>query len=153
MKIKNGEIIDRFESFANPHQPLSATIINLTGITDDLLINAPEVEAVLKRFHSWTGDAILVAHNASFDMGFLNEGYKKIGIDKAANPVIDTLELARFLYPEMKNHRLNTLAKKLDVELTQHHRAIYDAEATGYLLLKMLKEAQEKEIRIPRSIK
>jgi DNA polymerase III subunit alpha, Gram-positive type len=147
VKIKDGEIIDRFESFANPHHPLSATIINLTSITDDLLQDAPEVEAVLKRFHTWSEDAILVAHNASFDMGFLNEGYKKIGIEKAANPVIDTLELARFLYPEMKNHRLNTLAKKLDVDLTQHHRAIYDAEATGYLLLKMLKEAQEKEIQ------
>ena len=79
-------------------------------------------------------------------MGFLNVGYKKMGIEKADNPVIDTLELGRFLYPEMKNHRLNTLAKKFDIELTQHHRAIYDAEATGYLLLKMLKDAAEKEI-------
>nr|WP_295970390.1 PolC-type DNA polymerase III [uncultured Bacillus sp.] len=146
VKIQNGEIIDRFESFANPHHPLSSTIINLTGITDDLLVNAPEVEAVLKRFHNWVGDAVLVAHNASFDMGFLNVGYKQIGLAKAPNPVIDTLELARFLYPEMKNHRLNTLAKKLNVELTQHHRAIYDAEATGYLLLKMLKDASEKGI-------
>ncbi|MEH7388703.1 PolC-type DNA polymerase III [Bacillus sp. JJ1474] len=146
VKIHNGEIIDRFESFANPHHPLSATTINLTGITDDLVENAPEVDEVLQRFYEWSGDAILVAHNASFDMGFLNVGYKKIGLGKAANPVIDTLELARFLYPEMKNHRLNTLAKKFDVELTQHHRAIYDAEATGYLLLKMLKDAAEKEI-------
>ena len=134
VKIKNGEIIDRFESFANPHKPLSATIINLTSITDDMLQDAPEVEAVLKRFHRWTEDAIFVAHNASFDMGFLNVGYKKVGLEKATNPVIDTLELGRLLYPELKNHRLNTLAKKLDVELTQHHRAIYDAEATGYIL-------------------
>ena len=89
---------------------------------------------------------MLVAHNASFDMGFLNVGYKKIGFEKAKNPVIDTLELARFLYPEMKNHRLNTFAKKFDIELTQHHRAIYDAEATGYFLLKMLKDAAEKGI-------
>ncbi len=89
---------------------------------------------------------IFVAHNASFDMGFLNVGYKKVGLEKAANPVIDTLELGRLLYPELKNHRLNTLAKKLDVELTQHHRAIYDAEATGYILLKMLRDAAEKEI-------
>ena len=146
VKIKNGEIIDRFESFANPHKPLSATIINLTSITDDMLQDAPEVEAVLKRFHRWTEDAIFVAHNASFDMGFLNVGYKKVGLEKAANPVIDTLELGRLLYPELKNHRLNTLAKKLDVELTQHHRAIYDAEATGYILLKMLRDAAEKEI-------
>ncbi len=146
VKIQGGEIIDRFESFANPHHPLSATTINLTGITDDLVENAPEIEEVLQKFHDWTSDAILVAHNASFDMGFLNVGYKKINLGKAQNPVIDTLELARYLYPEMKNHRLNTLAKKFDVELTQHHRAIYDAEATGYLLLKMLKDATEKGI-------
>ncbi|WP_338754061.1 PolC-type DNA polymerase III [Bacillus sp. FJAT-52991] len=146
VKIKNGEIIDRFESFANPHHPLSATTINLTGITDDLVENAPEVEEVLQKFKEWTADAILVAHNASFDMGFLQVGYERYKIEKAMNPVIDTLELARFLYPSMKNHRLNTLAKKFDVELTQHHRAIYDAEATGYLMLKMLQDASEKGI-------
>ncbi len=146
VKIRGGEIVDRFESFANPHHPLSATTINLTGITDDLVQNAPEVGEVIRDFHAWTEDAVLVAHNASFDMGFLNVGYKKIGYDKATNPVIDTLELGRFLYPELKNHRLNTLAKKFDIELTQHHRAIYDAEATGYLLIKMLKDAAEKGI-------
>ncbi|KAB7708086.1 PolC-type DNA polymerase III [Bacillus aerolatus] len=146
VKIKDGDIIDRFESFANPHHPLSSTTINLTGITDDLVQNAPEVEEVLKKFKGWTDDAILVAHNASFDMGFLNAGYTRYDLGKSVNPVIDTLELARFLYPTMKNHRLNTLAKKFDVELTQHHRAIYDAEATGYLFLKMLKDAAEKSI-------
>ena len=72
---------------------------------------------------------------------------KRLASKRQQNPVIDTLELARFLYPELKNHRLNTLAKKFDVDLTQHHRAIYDAEATGYLLLKMLKDALEKEIQ------
>ncbi|MFP3491057.1 exonuclease domain-containing protein, partial [Staphylococcus sp. SIMBA_130] len=73
------------------------------------------------------GDDILVAHNASFDMGFLNVGLRNAGLGEATNPVIDTLELARFLYPEMRNHRLNTLCKKFDIDLTQHHRAIYDA--------------------------
>ncbi|MEH6940468.1 PolC-type DNA polymerase III, partial [Bacillus sp. JJ722] len=147
VKIKDGEIIDTFESFANPHHPLSATTIDLTGITDDMVQDAPEVAEVLKRFKDWTGNDVLVAHNASFDMGFLNVGYKKIGFDKASNPVIDTLELGRFLYPELKNHRLNTLAKKFDINLTQHHRAIYDAEATGHLLIKMLKDAMEKGIQ------
>jgi DNA polymerase III subunit alpha, Gram-positive type len=146
VKIKDGEIIDRFESFANPHHSLSATTIDLTGITDDMVRNAPEINDVLHDYDKWVGDDILVAHNASFDMGFLNAGYKKAGLPKASNPVIDTLELARLLYPQFKNHRLNTLAKKFDVELTQHHRAIYDAEATGYLLLKMLKDAFEKGI-------
>ncbi|MEZ2715189.1 PolC-type DNA polymerase III [Niallia circulans] len=146
VKIHNGEIIDRFESFANPHHRLSATTINLTGITDDMVESAPEIDIVLRKFADWTGDSILVAHNASFDVGFLNVGYQKAGLPKSTNAVIDTLELGRFLYPEMKNHRLNTLAKKFDIELTQHHRAIYDAEATGYLALKMLKDAAEKGI-------
>ncbi|WP_170007376.1 PolC-type DNA polymerase III [Bacillus fonticola] len=144
VKVRDGEIVDRFESFANPHHPLSATTIHLTGITDDMVRNAPEVEEVLEKFQAWCKDDILVAHNASFDMGFLNAGYKRYEKKVSTNPVIDTLELARFLYPDMKNHRLNTLCKKLEIELTQHHRAIYDAEATGYLLVKLLKEAKEK---------
>ncbi|WP_226578848.1 PolC-type DNA polymerase III [Halobacillus litoralis] len=147
VKVQGGEIIDRFESFANPHQPLSQTTIDLTGITDDMVKDAPEIEEVLKDFHQWTGEDILVAHNASFDMGFLNAGYQSIDLGKSTNPVIDTLELARFLVPELKNHRLNTLCKKFDIELTQHHRAIYDAEATGYLLWKLVKKAMERGIK------
>ncbi|MFD2616854.1 PolC-type DNA polymerase III [Terrilactibacillus laevilacticus] len=146
VKMKDGEIIERFESFVNPHERLSQTIIDLTSITDDMLASAPEIEDVLKRFHDFAGDAILVAHNASFDMGFLNNGYEQIGLEKATNPVIDTLELGRFLYPDLKNHRLNTLCKVFNIDLTQHHRAIYDTEATGYLLWKMLKDADEKSI-------
>ena len=143
MKSINGEIIDRFESFANPHQIISS-IIELTHITDDMLIDATEAEEVFKEFYEFSKDCILVAHNASFDMGFLDAGYEKIGVGKATNPVIDTLELARFLFPTNKNHRLNTLCKKLDIKLTQHHRAIYDAEATGYLLWKLLEIVKEE---------
>lgn len=147
VKVKDGDIIDRFESFANPHHPLSQTTTDLTGITDDMVKDAPEVDDVLYDFHQWIGRDILVAHNASFDMGFLNQGFEKAGIEAATNPVIDTLELARFLMPTLKNHRLNTLCKKLDIELTKHHRAIYDAEATGYLLWKLIKQASEKGIK------
>ncbi|WP_042223740.1 PolC-type DNA polymerase III [Oceanobacillus manasiensis] len=146
VKVCNGEIVDRFESFANPHHPLSQTTTDLTGITDDMVKDAPEVSTVLKDFHKWMGKDILVAHNASFDMGFLNQGFKRIDYPKAENAVMDTLELARFLFPELKNHRLNTLCKHLDIELTQHHRAIYDAEATGYLLWKLVQKLLEKEI-------
>lgn len=146
VKVKGGEIIDRFESFADPHEPLTNTIIELTGITDDMVRGQPEIDQVLREFQEFVGDAILVAHNASFDMGFLNVGYQKIGLEEARNPVIDTLELGRFLYPELKNHRLNTLCKKFDIELVSHHRAIYDAEATGYLLWKMVKDAHERDV-------
>src|SRR5690625_1939294 len=146
VKIHDGEVIDRYESFANPHHPLSQTTTDLTGITDEMVKDAPEVDQVLKEFHAWMEDSILVAHNASFDIGFLNQGFKRIDYDKVENPVIDTLELARFLIPELKNHRLNTLCKYFDIGLTQHHRAIYDAEATGYLLWKLVQGLLEKEI-------
>ncbi len=96
VKIHQGEIIDRFESFANPHHPLSQTTTDLTGITDDMVKDAPEVNEVLKDFYEWMDDCILVAHNASFDIGFLNQGFRRIGYAKTANPVIDTLELSRF---------------------------------------------------------
>ncbi|MBP0726204.1 PolC-type DNA polymerase III [Bacillus sp. RG28] len=144
VKIHNGEIIDRFERFANPHHPLSATTIELTGITDEMVKDAPNIDIVLKEFKEWMEDCILVAHNASFDMGFIQMGFKKYEIGETQNSVIDTLELARNLYPEFKNFRLNTLCKKFDINLTQHHRAIYDAEATGFLMIKMLKDAAEE---------
>lgn len=148
VKIKNGEVIETFERFANPHHPLSNTTIELTGITDDMVKDAPDISVVLKEYNEWIGDAILVAHNASFDVGFFNVGLQKIGLPKSTNPVIDTLELGRFLYPNFKNYRLNTLAKKFNVELTQHHRAIYDTEATGHIFLKMLGDAiKEKNIQ------
>ncbi len=146
VKIREGQIIDKFESFANPHHKLSATTIDLTGITDDMVRDAPEINEVFERFKIWMEECTLVAHNASFDMGFLNVGFKRLGYGKVMNPVIDTLELGRLLYPTFKNHRLNTLCKKFDIDLTQHHRAIYDAEATGYLLMKMLKDSIEKGI-------
>lgn len=147
VKIKNGEVIDTFESFANPHEPISALITNLTGITDDMVKDAPNVDEVVKKYYEWIGEgSILVAHNAAFDMGFLYEAYKKAGIPSIVYPVIDTLELARFLHPELGNHRLNTLAKKYNIELTQHHRAIYDAEATGHLFLKLLEGAKTEGI-------
>lgn len=146
VKVHQGEIIDRFESFANPKRSLSQTIINITGITDDMLVDAPDVDSVLKDFREWMGDAVLVAHNATFDIGFINQGFSKLGFEKVSNPIIDTLELARFLFPQLGNHRLNTLCKHLNVELVQHHRAIYDAEATGKLFWKFVELLQELDI-------
>lgn len=146
VRLVDGEIVDRFESFANPHRKLPQIIIDITGITDDQLVDAPEVDDVLKDFHEWAGDDCLVAHNATFDIGFLNQGYKKIDYPKVSNPVIDTLELARFLFPNLGNHRLNTLCKRLEVELTQHHRAIYDAEATAYLFWKLVALVEEENL-------
>lgn len=144
VKIKDGQVIDRFESFANPHRSLAPHITELTSITDDMLKDAPEISEVIQQFLSFIEGSILVAHNARFDMGFLQEAVKRLGELPVSNPVLDTLELARYLYPGLKNHRLNTLAKHLYVRLEQHHRAIYDAEATGYICWKMIEEATKQ---------
>ncbi|MBV2113675.1 PolC-type DNA polymerase III, partial [Staphylococcus epidermidis] len=91
----------------------------------------------------WVGDAIFVAHNASFDMGFIDTGYERLGFGPSTNGVIDTLELSRTINTEYGKHGLNFLAKKYGVELTQHHRAIYDTEATAYIFIKMVQQMKE----------
>ncbi|WP_105992399.1 PolC-type DNA polymerase III, partial [Staphylococcus agnetis] len=146
VKVKNGEIIDKFERFSNPHEKLTETIKNLTHITDDMLKDAPEIEEVLTEFKTWVGDAIFVAHNASFDMGFIDTGYERLGFGPSTNGVIDTLELSRTINTSYGKHGLNFLAKKYGVELTQHHRAIYDTEATAYIFIKMLAQLKEKNV-------
>ncbi|MGO4960721.1 PolC-type DNA polymerase III [Jeotgalibaca porci] len=143
VKMYKGNVIDTFEAFINPGIPLSQLIINLTGITDNMLKDAPSEAAVIPKFKEFCEDAILVAHNASFDMGFINKAYEHVGLPEAHNPVIDTLELSRFLHPQLKSHRLNTLAKRYNVSLEQHHRAVFDAETTGHLCWIFLKEAKE----------
>ncbi|MFT8362636.1 MAG: PolC-type DNA polymerase III [Sporolactobacillus sp.] len=146
VKMKNGEVIEQFDQFANPHHPLPQKITELTSITDEMLKDAPDALEVVKAFRAFIGDAILVAHNATFDIGFLNTAYKKLGFGAAENPWMDTLELGRLLYPEFKNHKLDTLCKAFNIELTHHHRAIYDTEATGYLAWKMIKDAAQKQM-------
>lgn len=143
VKIQNGQIIDRFERFANPHKPLTAKIIELTHITDDMLKNAPEVEQVITEFHEFIGDSILVAHNAPFDLGFLYVAYKKHGLEHVRHPAFDTVELSRLVNPAQKAHNLKALTRKYGIELTQHHRAIFDTEATAELMLHLLKQAKE----------
>lgn len=141
VKMQNGNVIDTFEEFINPGRPLSATIIDLTGITDAMLANTRTEKEVITDFREWVGDAIFVAHNASFDMGFIDTAYNRHGFEKSHNAVIDTLEMSRFLHPNLKSHRLNTLAKRYNVALEQHHRAVYDAETTGALAWIFIKEA------------
>ncbi|MGK0554314.1 PolC-type DNA polymerase III [Macrococcus capreoli] len=143
VKVKDGEVIDKFERFSNPGERLNETIKNLTGITDDMLVDAPPIEEVLSDFRDFVGDAIYIAHNASFDMGFIDTGFERLGFGATTNGVIDTLELSRTINTEMGKHGLNFLAKKYGVELTQHHRAIYDAETTAHIFVKMLKQIEQ----------
>lgn len=144
VKMRDGEVIDTFEAFINPGYHLSAMITELTGITDAMLADAPPEAEVMARFADFSQDTILVAHNASFDMGFLNKTYARLGMPVPDQPVIDTLELSRLVNPDMRSHRLNILAKHYGVTLEQHHRAVYDSETTGYVCYKLLDQAKEQ---------
>lgn len=143
-KMYKGNIIAEFDEFINPGHPLSAFTTELTGITDDHVKNAKPLVQVLKEFQEFCKDTVLVAHNASFDVGFMNANYERHGLPRITQPVIDTLEFARNLYPEYKRHGLGPLTKRFGVALEHHHMANYDAEATGRLLFIFIKEVAEK---------
>ena len=143
-KMYKGNVIAEFDEFINPGHPLSAFTTELTGITDDHVKNAKPLEQVLQEFQEFCKDTVLVAHNATFDVGFMNANYERHGLPKITQPVIDTLEFARNLYPEYKRHGLGPLTKRFGVALEHHHMANYDAEATGRLLFIFIKEVAEK---------
>ncbi len=146
VKMQDGKVIDRFSTFVNPHERIPYNITQLTHITDDMVAGAPELTTAVPAFLEFVGDHVLVAHNARFDMGFMQAACGRLGLGEIRNPVLDTLEFARLLYPEMKNHRLNTLADKLKVSLENHHRAVDDAEALGHVLFHMIRDAVERRI-------
>ena len=143
-KMYKGNIVAEFDEFINPGHPLSAFTTELTGITDEHVKNAKPLVQVLKEFQEFCKDTVLVAHNATFDVGFMNANYERHGLPKITQPVIDTLEFARNLYPEYKRHGLGPLTKRFGVALEHHHMANYDAEATGRLLFIFIKEVAEK---------
>ena len=142
-KMYKGNIVEQFDEFINPGHHLSAFTTELTGITDNHVRNAKPIEEVLQMFQDFCQDTVLVAHNATFDVGFMNANYERHGMPIITQSVIDTLEFARNLYPEYKRHGLGPLTKRFQVSLEHHHMANYDAEATGRLLFIFLKEARE----------
>ncbi len=138
VKMKNGQVLDRFDKFINPHHPLSEQTINLTSITDEMVGAADDEAVVIKQFKEFYGDDPLCGHNVQFDLGFVNAALRRAGLAEITQPVVDTLEVSRLLHPEQNRHTLDSLAKKYNVVLEHHHRANQDAEATGYLMYKLL---------------
>ena len=144
VKMKDGEVLERFDEFIDPGFPLSEQTTQLTSITDEMVHGSKSEEEVFKMFKDFCDGCIIAGHNVSFDMGFMNTGYRRHKMTEITEPVIDTLPLARFLYPNLRGYRLNTLSKRFKVALEHHHRANYDAEATGHLLYKFLKDAEKR---------
>lgn len=144
VKMQDGEVLAHFDEFIDPGFHLSEQTTALTSITDDMVQGSKTEEEVLKLFDDFAKGALLAGHNVSFDMGFMNVAYERHGMGQIAQPVIDTLPLARFLYPKLRGYRLNTLSKRFKVSLEHHHLASYDSEATGHLLHIFLKDAEKR---------
>ena len=148
VKIKNGEILEKYDELINPGRPLPQKIIDVTNITDDMLEGKDNEENAVKRFIAWFGDCPMVAHNAKFDVSFLEMAYKKYNLGTFTNPVIDTLELSRTMDNTYARHSLSALVKRYEVpwDESAHHRGDYDAEGTALVFHKMLKKLSNRNI-------
>lgn len=146
VRVENGKITDRFSSFVNPQLPIPYRITQITGITDSMVIDAKKIEEVLPEFLSFAKGAVLVGHNVSFDISFINENCKRLGYE-ADFTTFDTLGLSRTFFPRQARHTLDAVAKTLKIVLDNHHRAVDDAEATAGIFLRFLKMLEEKDVR------
>ena len=132
--LKEGVVVDQYNTFVNPGRPIPRNIVELTGITDSMVADAPGQEAALNDFLDWVGDRPLAAHNAEFDMGFLAEGCRRMG-RHFSNPSIDSLILAQNLLPSLGKYKLDIVAEHLGLPAFNHHRACDDAAVVGYMLV------------------
>ena len=144
--VENGEITDRFSTFVNPKVPIPFRIEQLTSINDSMVMDAPTIEEVLPKFLEFSKDAVMVAHNADFDMGFIMKNCDRLGIAHDFT-YVDTVGMARFLLPALNRFKLDTVAKALGVSLENHHRAVDDAECTAHIFVKFVEMLKEREIK------
>lgn len=145
VKIKQGRVEGRFSSFVNPDRPIPGKITELTGIGDAMVKDAPKIEAVLPEFLAFCGDAMMVAHNANFDMGFIRTNAGRLNLP-FSNEQWDTVPMARFLFPALKRHRLDSIAKHLNIFMGSHHRAVDDAQTTVEILNRSMDLMKERGI-------
>ncbi len=145
VKVQNGEIIDRFSTFVNPLIPIPFRIEQLTSINDHMVIDAPTIEEILPSFMEFCEGAVMVAHNADFDMGFISENCKRQGLE-CDFTIVDTVAMARYLIIGLARYKLNNVAKALGVVLENHHRAVDDAECTAHIFIKLCKMLKDKGI-------
>lgn len=143
VKVENGKIVDTWSSFVNPGEKIPPNIVELTGITDEMVAKAPKINEIIGDFLKFCENCVMVAHNAKFDVGFIKTVCRRLDIEFGFS-YLDTLQLARCLYPELSNHKLNTLSTHLGVLLENHHRAVDDAKATADIFVKMLENLRGK---------
>ena len=145
VKLRGNQIIDNFSSFVNPEISIPENITEFTSITDEMVKDAETVEVVLPKFLKFCGDSTVVAHNAKFDVGFVNQKAKGLGLDYSPS-VIDTLHWARMLLPDQKRFGLKYVANYFKISLENHHRAVDDAKATAEIFQKFLNMVLSRKI-------
>ena len=148
MKYKNGEVIDSFECFVNPEKPIPEEVVNITHITDEMVKDAPTIDQIMPKVLDFIGDSVLVAHNADFDIGFIKYNCKQLGLE-LNNTYIDTLRLAKNLFPDYKKYKLGLIADNLGIKVEVAHRALDDVDTlvkVFQVMLKMLKEKGAKTL-------
>ena len=152
VKIKAGRIIDRYSQLINPGISIPYHITEITSITNEQVANQPKIDEVIGKFVEFIGDAVLVAHNAPFDMGFIKRDIKEyLNIDLESS-VIDTLQMARDLFPDFKKYGLGDLNKALGLALEKHHRAVDDSQATANMFIIFLEKYKEKGVEYLKDI-
>ncbi len=146
VKVTGGQIQERFSTFVNPKVPIPFKIEELTGIRDDMVLDAPEIAQALPEFLEFCQGAVMVAHNAGFDMSFISKNCERLGYP-CDYTVVDTVALARVLMPQLNRFKLDTVAKALKIPLDNHHRAVDDAACTAEIFVRFLEMLGERGIK------
>ncbi len=146
IKVRENKIIDEYQSLIYTDQIIDSFIVELTGIQQNDILGAPKPEIVWKEFKSFIKDEILIAHNANFDINFIYDEMIENKIEPINNDFVDTLRLARRAFPDMKNHKLKTLVKELELENDKLHRAMKDVQVTYQLYNKILNLITQEDL-------
>jgi len=146
MKVKNGEVIDEFSCFVNPEKPIPRKVVEVTNITDDMVKDAETIEVIMPKLLEFLGDSVLVAHNADFDIGFLKHNASELGYS-LNNTYMDTLALAKILFPDFKKYKLGMIAENLGIKVEVAHRALDDVDTTVKVLRVMFDMLKEKNVK------
>ena len=145
VKIKAGKIIDKFDIFVDPETEIPEEITRLTSITNDDVKGAPKEREALEMFFAFAGEKLLIAHNANFDIGFIRVAAERQGMP-FNNPYLDTLGLSKYVNPELKNHKLDTIVEHYNIGDFHHHRASDDAEVLAKIFIEMLSRLKKEGI-------
>ena len=141
--LKNGQEIDRFQTFVDPERKLDRKIVELTGITDEMLVGAPSIQKVLPKFLEFVGDRVLVAHNSDFDTGFIRAECQRQGLPYGYTAA-DTLILSQNLLPQLNKFKLDIVSNALSLPEFNHHRAADDAMTCGLIMHRLMKKLEEE---------